>query len=77
MNTLWAIVEEQLGKTRFVAGNDISMADIMLSVHANWNNYFLGRIQLGENTLRMIADVSSRESFKKSLVAENIKFNVR
>lgn len=76
VNGLWSIVEAQLGKTKYVTGASISMADIMLSVYANWNNYFPGKIHLGENTLRMIKDVSSRESFRKAIESEKIKYNV-
>ncbi len=76
VNELWSIANDQLGKTKYLTGDNISMADIMLSVYANWNNYFPGKIQLGDNSLRMIKDASSRESFKKSIQTEKIKFNV-
>ncbi len=77
VNELWSIVNEQLGKTQYLAGENISMADIMLSVYANWNNYFPGKINLGDNSVRMIKEVSTREAFKKSIQAERIKFNVQ
>lgn len=77
VNELWGIVNDQLGKTKYLTGDGISMADIMLSVYANWNNYFPGKIQLGGNSLRMIKEVSSREAFKKSIQTEKIKFNIQ
>lgn len=76
VNNLWEIVEQQLSKTRFTTGASLSMADIMLSVYANWNNFFPGLITLGPNTIRMINEVSSRPSFLKAIAAEEIKFSV-
>lgn len=77
VNELWSIVNDQLGKSKYLTGESVSMADIMLSVYANWNNYFPGKIQLGDNSLRMVKEVSSREAFKKSIQTEKIKFNVQ
>lgn len=77
VNELWKIVDNQLGKSKYLTGDSVSMADIMLSVYANWNNYFPGKIHLGENSLRMIKDVSGRPSFVKAIQAEKIKYNVQ
>lgn len=76
VDSLWEIVENQLSKTSFTTGASLSMADIMLSVYANWNNFFPGLITLGPNTLRMVKEVSSRPSFLKAITAEEIKFSV-
>jgi glutathione S-transferase len=77
VNELWSIVNDQLGTTKYLTGESLSMADIMLSVYANWNNYFPGKIKLGDNSIRMIKEVSSREAFKKSIQMEKIKYNVQ
>lgn len=74
VNELWKIVEEQLSKTRYVTGASLSMADIMLSVYANWNNFFPGIIKLGPHTVRMIKEVTSRPSFVKAIATEEITF---
>ena len=52
-------------------------ADIMLSVYANWNNYFPEKIQFEGSSRRMIKEVSSRDAFKKSIQTEKIKFSVQ
>ncbi len=74
--TIWKVVDEQLRNNKFVSGENISMADIMLSVYSNWNNFFPGLVDLGENSIRMIREVSSRPAFKKAIELEKIKFKV-
>ncbi len=74
VNKFWKIVDDQLAKTKFVCGDKMSMADIFLTVYANWNGYFPTEIILGENTKRMLKEVSSRPSFQQSLAAENVEY---
>lgn len=76
VSRLWRIVNDQLSKNEFFNGDDLTMADIMLSVYANWNNFFPGQIELGSNSIRMIHQVSSRLSFIKAIESEKIKFKV-
>lgn len=76
VSELWKVVDEQLRNNKFVSGENISMADIMLSVYSNWNNFFPGLVDLGENSIRMIREVSSRPAFKKAIELEKIKFKV-
>ena len=40
VNELWSIVNDQLGHTKYLTGDSLSVADIMLSVYANWNGNF-------------------------------------
>ena len=39
INKLWAEVEQRLEKSPWLAGNDITMADILMTVIANWIGY--------------------------------------
>ncbi len=71
---LWSLVDEQLGKTRFVTGDKVSIADIMLTVYANWGGYFPVDIPLGENVRRMVAEVSALPSFQQALGAEGVEY---
>lgn len=75
-NKLWAIVEAQLGKTKYVAGDGPTVADFMLAVYANWNNLFPGRVALGPNTLRLVREISGRPAFQKALQAEGAEYKV-
>ncbi len=75
INQLWADVDQQLEKTPFVCGNDVSAADILLSVIANWGHYFPAYpITLGANVKRMIKAVSSRPAFQKALTEETVTY---
>lgn len=74
INKLWKEVDDQLAKHAFVAGNTISPADILLTVYANWLVNFEPAIELGENTKRMLKEVTSRPSFKSAMEEESVKY---
>ena len=75
INELWAEVDSQLAKTKYICGNEITAADILLAVIANWGiETFPFEVKRGENLKRMLKDVSSRESFKKALEAEGASY---
>ena len=77
INALWAEVDAQLAKTKFIAGNQMTSADILLAVIANWGiGMFPFEIKRGENLKRMIKDVTSRDSFKKALEREGAEYKV-
>jgi len=76
VSSLWDVVEARLEKTTYVSGDSVSMADIMLSVYANWNNFFPGKVKIGPRALRMIGEVSSRPSFKSAVEREKIRYRV-
>lgn len=75
INALWADVNQQLGDKPYICGNDISAADILLTVIANWlqPNYG-GRIVLGEHTKQMIRRVIARPSYQKALADEKVEY---
>ena len=74
INKLWADVDAQLAKTPYVCGNDISAADILLTVIANWGGYFPAKPIFGNNVKRLLKEVSSRPSYQKALKAENVEY---
>src|SRR5580698_10525032 len=39
LNKLWGEIEERLGKTAYLAGDNITIADILMTVIANWNDH--------------------------------------
>ena len=76
VSAFWKVIDNQLENSTFLCGKYLSMADIMLAVYAGWNKNFPGRVTLGENCLRMIREVTSRESFRKAVATEKIDFQI-
>ncbi len=75
INKLWAEVDEQLAKTKYICGAEISAADILLTVIANWGvGMFPFEIKLGENVKRMLKEVTARPSFKAALEREGVEY---
>jgi len=75
INKLWADVDAQLAKTPYVCGKNITAADILLTVIANWGAYFPpGSVTLGSNVKRLIKEVSNRPAYKKALATEQVEY---
>lgn len=76
INKLWSEVNDRLANNKYICGDEISVADILLSVIANWGvTTFSFKVNHGENTKRMLKEVTSRASFKKALELEGVKYN--
>ncbi len=75
INKLWAEVDAQLAKTKFIAGDKISAADILLTVIANWGvSNFPFEIKHGDNVKRMLKAVVARPAFQKALQEEGVEY---
>ncbi len=73
----WAEVETQLNKTKYVTGNEVSAADILFTVFANWGNYFPQyHITIGEKTKLMLKDIVARPSYQKALEQEKVEYKI-
>ena len=73
VQALWDDVEAQLNKGRqYIAGNQVTIADIMLCVMANWG--IANPPKLGSKTKALIAEVSSRPSYQAALAAEGVDY---
>lgn len=70
VQTLWDEAEARLGTTKYLAGDNITAADILLTVIANWG---LPRT-LGPNVKRLIGEISQLPSYQKTLQAEGIEY---
>lgn len=65
------LIETKLGQQKYMAGDRISPADIMIAVFSNWNGvYGPGRIKLGPNTQRVVAEISARPAYQKAKETE-------
>ncbi len=74
LDKLWSLVDAELGTSRYVLGDKLSIVDIMLAVYANWAGYFDFDIPLGGNVKRLIREVSHQPSFRKALEAEGVEY---
>lgn len=74
INKLWKEVDAILAKQKYIAGETITAADILLTVIANWGLSFKPSIVLGDNVKRMVKDVSQRPSFQKALKDETVEY---
>ena len=71
INALWQVVESQLQQANpFLAGDQVSAADIMLTVYSSWGNYFPVDIVQGIKTKTMLAKVESMPSYQRVLEKE-------
>lgn len=73
LNTLWQEVEERLQKNVYLAGDDCTVGDILLTVIANWSANF-PEIKLGANTKKLLAKVIARPAFQRALEAEEVQY---
>jgi len=74
VNKLWEEVDSVLAKNRFICGKDLTAADILLAVIANWGSYFPQPITLGTNVKRMLREVIARPTYQKALKAEQVEY---
>jgi glutathione S-transferase len=70
LQKLWDIVEDQLGKTEYLAGDQITAGDILTTVIAHWTPRIAAKITLGPKTQALVEKVSNRPSYVKAAQAE-------
>ncbi len=73
----WKIVDERLSKNKFVGGTYYSAADIMMTVYANWNNYFPFEIKIPERVKTHLTSISQRPAFQRALETEKVKYAIK
>ena len=69
---LWDEAETRLAQNKYLAGDFISPADILVTVFANWSEP--GTYKLGQNVMRLLKEVSARPSFQKALQQEGAEY---
>jgi glutathione S-transferase len=76
LNKLWGEIEERLGKTAYLAGDNITIADILMTVIANWNDHLPSpaSITIGPRTKKLLQAVIARPSYKKALEVEQVEY---
>ncbi len=76
INKLWAEVEERLAKRSYLCGEQITIADILLAVIANWGKNISKPIHIGPHTRRMIERVIERPAYQKAMKTEQVEYKI-
>lgn len=74
INKLWDEVEHQLARHTFLCGDTITMADILLTVIANWSHNIPRPINIGPHTKKLFRAVIARPAYKKALETEQVEY---
>lgn len=74
IQNLWDDAEVHLGKNKYLAGDQLSVGDILMTVIANWTPMMPKPINLGPNVKRVIREVIARPSYKEALQSEHIEY---
>jgi glutathione S-transferase len=70
IQSLWDEAETRLGGHKYLAGESLTAADILITVIANWGL----PVTLGPNVKRLIKEVSARPAYQKALKTEEIEY---
>jgi len=76
VNKLWEEVEHQLARHTYLCGEHITMADILLTVIANWSAYFPTPVTFGPHTKKLFRNVIARPAYKKAMETEQVEYKV-
>jgi len=76
INSLWNEIENQLAQSSYVAGNDVTIADILLTVIANWSPNVPKPIMIGPKTKALFQRIIVRPSYKKALETEHVTYKM-
>lgn len=71
INKLWAETDAKLAKQKYLAGDQITAGDILMTVIAGWSPAFGNAIQIPSNVQRVIDEVHARPAFQKAKQAES------
>lgn len=74
INNLWQEVEQRLSQSPYIAGAQMTVADILITVIANWSGNLPQPVAIGPNTKRLLKEISSRPSYQKALAAEQVEY---
>jgi len=74
INKQWQIIEERLSQSPYLAGDKITMADILLTVIANWSARMPKPITIGANTKKLLQKIINRPSYKQAMKVEKVEY---
>jgi glutathione S-transferase len=71
INALWREVDAKLAKQKYLAGDEITAGDILMTVIAGWSPMFGESIELPENVQRVTEEIKARPAYLKAKEAES------
>lgn len=72
----WDLVEAELEHKDYVAGTEITVADILLTVIANWTPKVTDKVTFGPRTKALFARVIARPAYQQALNTEQVEYKV-
>jgi glutathione S-transferase len=76
INQYWEVVEEKLSSQAYICGSQVAIADILLTVIANWAPNLPKPVTLGAKTKLWLKNVSARPAFQKAMQEEKVEYKV-
>ena len=73
VQALLDVVEQRLKNSKYMAGDQVTVGDILLTVIANWA-YNDQRPSFGPNTTRLIREISQRPAYQDAMGQEEITY---
>mgnify|MGYP001317977923 CR=1 FL=1 len=70
----WDVIDEQLEGQSYICGEAFTVADILLTVIANWTPGLPIEVTFSDNLKAYFKRVSDRESFQNALDAEDVTY---
>lgn len=71
---LWDDAEAHLANNKYLAGDQLTIGDILMAVIANWSPKMPVAINLGPNVKRVLKDVIARPSYQEALQSEQVEY---
>ena len=76
INKLWADIEQTLSRQPYLAGSQPTMADILMTVIANWSGNVPRPINIGPNTKKLFKAIIERPAYKEALTTEKVEYKM-
>ena len=73
---LWDDIEQRLTKSEYLAGKNLTIADILVTVIANWSPMMKKPITFGPKTKALFNRVIARPSYQAALAKEQVTYKV-
>jgi|ERR1043166_2242959 glutathione S-transferase len=74
ISKLWEEVEQRLAKQQYIAGANMTLADVLLTVIANWTGNIPHPVTIGPKTRALFQRVIALPAYQKALQAEGVEY---
>ena len=74
MQRLWDDVEARLATSKYLAGDNVTIGDILMTVIANWTRNMPAPITLGANVKRVLKEIIARPAYQEALTSEQVEY---